>query len=560
MFKGHPKGLYALALANTGERFGYYTMLAIFVLFLQAKFGFNEAQTGNIYGIFLGVVYFMPLIGGILADRFGYGKMVVTGIVVMFIGYLLLAIPAQQSFALISMFSALFLIAVGTGLFKGNLQVMVGNLYDDPKYNNSRDNGFSLFYMAINIGSMFAPITATKITELFLGKAGFTYVPQIPALAHQYLDGSITEEALASFQQLAVGQGYEINNLTAFANDYINKLSEAYNYGFGVACISLILSIAIYICCRRWFKHADVNTKQAKADTESKVHVEELTPEQTKSRMTALFLVFAVVIFFWMSFQQNGLCLTWFARDYTSNIVSGITRIGFDIVALVLIAIGVYAAFSIFQSESKKAKIISAIVAIAAFAGAIVKYLQLPSELSVFPQEFQQFNPFFVVVLTPFSIALFSMLGKRGKEPSAPRKIGMGMVVAALGFLIMAVASFNLASPADLKSMGGVSDTLVSPNWLISTYLVLTFAELLLSPMGISFVTKVAPPKYKGMMMGFWFVVTAIGNYLTNVIARIWGTGLPLWQVWSVLIILCLISAIFIFSMMKKLESATKDC
>ena len=174
MFKGHPKGLYALALANTGERFGYYTMLAIFVLFLQAKFGFDEAQAGAIYGGFLGCVYFMPLIGGILADRLGYGKMVRAGIVVMFLGYLLLAVPMMGATAKVTMFSALALIAIGTGLFKGNLQVMVGNLYDEAKYSPFRDNGFSLFYMAINIGSMFAPMTATKVTDLFLGKAGFT--------------------------------------------------------------------------------------------------------------------------------------------------------------------------------------------------------------------------------------------------------------------------------------------------------------------------------------------------------------------------------------------------
>ena len=163
MFKGHPKGLYALALANTGERFGYYTMLAIFVLFLQAKFGFTAAQAGQFYGFFLAGVYFMPLIGGILADKFGYGKMVTLGIVVMFLGYLLMAVPTQGSVALISLIGALVLICVGTGLFKGNLQVMVGNLYDDPRYSAKRDSAFSIFYMAINIGAMYAPSAATAI-------------------------------------------------------------------------------------------------------------------------------------------------------------------------------------------------------------------------------------------------------------------------------------------------------------------------------------------------------------------------------------------------------------
>lgn len=560
MFKGHPKGLYALALANTGERFGYYTMLAIFVLFLQAKFGYDEAQAGNIYGIFLGVVYFMPLIGGILADRFGYGKMVKSGIIVMFLGYFLLALPMANTTAKLTMFSSLALIAIGTGLFKGNLQVMVGNLYDDAKYSASRDNGFSLFYMAINIGSMYAPITATKVTNLFLGKAGFTYVPQIPSLAHQYLNNTINADALQSFQDLAVQQGYAIDNLTSFANNYIDALSSAYNYGFGVACLSLIISMIIYISCRKWFKYADVNTKQAKSMVNTTVHVEELTREQTRSRISALVMVFIVVIFFWMSFQQSGLCLTYFARDYTASTASGFTRIGFNILALTFIAISIYTLFSTFQSKSKKTKYICGIVTLILWVGTFALLMNMDAVINTLPQQFQQFNPFFVVALTPVSMTVFGALAKRGKEPSSPRKIGIGMIVAALGFLIMAMASIHLKSPAELKDVGGVSNTLVSPNWLISTYLVLTFAELLLSPIGISFVTKVAPPKYKGMMMGLWFCVTAIGNYLTSIIARIWGTGMPLWMVWSVLIVLCLISAVFIFSIMKRLEAATKEC
>ena len=166
MFKGHPKGLYALALANTGERFGYYTMLAVFALFLRENFGLDSGTAGAIYSTFLGLVYFMPLIGGMMADKFGFGRMVTTGIMVMFGGYLLLSAPlGGESVAMIAMMAALVLISVGTGLFKGNLQVMVGNLYDDPKYADKRDSGFSLFYMAINVGSLFAPTTAVGIKE-----------------------------------------------------------------------------------------------------------------------------------------------------------------------------------------------------------------------------------------------------------------------------------------------------------------------------------------------------------------------------------------------------------
>ena len=551
MFKGQPKGLFALALANTGERFGYYTMLAIFMLFLQAKFGFSAAVAGQIYAIFLAGVYFMPLFGGWLADKIGFGKCVTTGIAVMFLGYLALAIPTGADImGKLAMFCALALIAIGTGLFKGNLQVMVGNLYDDPKYSSKRDAAFSLFYMAINIGAMFAPGMAKYVTNFFLGKDGLYYDANIPSLAHQFLDNTITAENSAKLADIASAMT-GTTDLAAFSQMYIEKLSSAYSYGFGVACISLIISVLIYFCCRSWFKHADVNAKQAEA---AHINEQELSPAQTKSRIVALLLVFAVVIFFWMAFHQNGATMTFFARDYTQPAAEGFTRIGFNIGSLFLIAVSIYTLFSIFQSETRKGKLISAIATLALWGGAYAIYSSMDPAISIQPSDFQQFNPFFVVALTPVSLAIFGALAQKGKEPSAPRKIGMGMLVAAVGFLILTLGSIGLASPKELG--GTVSDVLVSPNWLISTYLVLTFAELLLSPMGISFVSKVAPPKYKGMMMGCWFAATAIGNYLVSIPALLWDK-VPLWGVWSLLIALCLISAIFIFSIMKKLENAT---
>ncbi len=554
MFKDQPKGLFALALANTGERFGYYTMLAIFLLFIQAKFGFSAAVSTQIYSIFLAAVYFMPLFGGMLADKIGYGKCVTTGIAVMFIGYLCLAIPTGPDLSgKILMFAALALIATGTGLFKGNLQVMVGNLYDDPKYASKRDSAFSLFYMAINIGAMFAPSMAKAVTNFFLGKSGFTYVADIPALAHQMLGGTILPENADKLQSLANGMsGAAGMDLATFSQTYIDKLSTAYNYGFGVACISLIISVAIYYSCRSWFKNADVNAKQAQAANHAEA---ELTPAQTKSRITALMLVFAVVIFFWMAFHQNGATMTLFARDYTASTVEGATRIGFNIFSLFLIAVSVYTLFGAFQSETNKGKTICGICTASLWLGAYAVYAGMPAKVNILPSDFQQFNPFFVVALTPVSLAIFGALAKKGKEPSAPRKIGLGMIVAAVGFSILTFASLNLASPKSLN--GTVSPDLISPEWLISTYLVLTFAELLLSPMGISFVSKVAPPKYKGAMMGCWFAATALGNYLVSIPGLLWNK-VELWGVWGLLIVLCLLSALFIFSIMKKLESATE--
>ena len=389
MFKGQPKGLFALALANTGERFGYYTMLAIFMLFLQAKFGWDQALSSQVYSIFLALVYFMPVVGGILADKIGYGKCVVTGICVMFAGYLALSIPTgANALGITLMLGALVLISIGTGLFKGNLQVLVGNLYDDPKYAAKRDSAFSLFYMAINIGAMFAPSAATAITNSFMGKAGLIYKGAIPQFAHQTLSGTITAENAARYadlQALMPDATVRAMDPAAFGSYYIEHLSSAYNMGFAVACVSLIISIAIYFACRSWFKHADVNAKQAAASNASYV---ELTPKQTKERITALIMVFAVVIFFWMAFHQNGQSLTWFARDYTQAYASGPVRLGFNIWILALIAVSIYTLFGIFQSESKKGKFPCGVVTALLWGGAYWIYSGMPNPLDLEPQLF----------------------------------------------------------------------------------------------------------------------------------------------------------------------------
>lgn len=504
MFEGQPKGLWALALANTGERFGYYTMLAVFLLFLQANFGFSVGVSGTIYSTFLGLVYFFPLFGGMLADKFGFGKMVTIGIGIMFIGYLLLSLPLGADWvAIIGMGAALLLIGFGTGLFKGNLQVMVGNLYDDPKYSAKRDSGFSLFYMAINIGAMFAPSAAIGIMN---------------------------------WAQTSLG------------------ISEAdsYHFAFAVACASLIVSIAIYYCFRYTFKDAD-RAKTAVANSNEPA-AEQLTPAQTKERIICLCLVYAVVIFFWMAFHQNGATLTQFAKDYTATSSTGIESMMFDVVNLVFCIFIVYGLFGLFQSKTAKGKGISAVIILAAIGGLVWKYGTLAATTAVDAPIFQQFNPCFVVALTPVSVALFGALAKKGKEPSSPKKIGLGMLVAAIGFIIMIAGSIGLPTPAEQAALGDAA-VRVSPNWLVSTYLVLTFAELLLSPIGISFVTKVAPPQYKGMMMGGWFVATAVGNFLVAIPTLMWGADLTI--VWGVLVAICLVSALFIFSILKRLEKVS---
>ncbi len=581
MFKNQPGGLYVLALANTGERFGYYTMLAIFLFYLQAKFGFDATWTGQIFSIFLALVYFMPLVGGWLADKWSFSKCVVTGIAVMFVGYALMSAPTpvRSNTSMMLLFAALLLISVGTGLFKGNLQVMVGDLYNNSRYGDRRDAAFSIFYMAINLGSMFAPTAAIALKNLALSSDGFltnnpmaatvcnwcidtnnfTAMPADPeklktmtefAMQNGMAEGGNLAEFLTGYlSNFAAECGMTVESLSTFAHNYITSFSTGCSYAFALACGSLIVSFLIYMLGRRTYAHIITDKKAADAGKSTAAAALELSPEQTRQRVVALLLVFAVVIFFWMVFHQNGQTLTEFAKSCTSPDASGWTRIGFNLWALVAIAAGVYALFGLFQSTTAKGRALCGVL-LAAVAGIVYYIYSTTPEVvtGVDPAVYQQFNPFYVVALTPFSMALFAWLGKKGKEPSAPRKIGYGMVMAAAAYGVMVLASLNLVG----------TNGAVSPDWLISTYLLLTFAELLLSPMGISFVSKVAPPKLKGSMMGGWFAATAIGNYLVSIPMILWGK-IPVAVIWGILIVICLLSAAFIFSIMKKLEAATAD-
>ena len=508
MFNNQPKGLWALALANTGERFGYYTMLAVFLLYLQANFGFETGLASTIYSTFLMMVYFLPIIGGIAADKFGFGRMVTTGIFIMFIGYLALSLPlGKDTAALAAMGLALILIALGTGLFKGNLQVMVGRLYDVPEYSAQRDSGFSVFSMAIKIGALFAPTAAIKIM---------------------------------AWAQTSLGVSE----------------ADSYHFAFAVACVSLIVSIAIYYLFSSTYKHVLVGEANKKSADTAKADVPELSKAETKERIVCLCLMFAVVIFFWMAFHQNGNTLTLFARDYTQTTSEGVQSMLFDVTNLVACIFVIYGCFGLAQSKTGKGKGISLGILVLAIAFLFYKYYTLDGVVDVKAPIFQQFNPCYVVALTPVSVALFSWLNKMGKEPTSPEKIGLGMLVAALGFVWMAVSSMGLQLPLE-QGNPATAGPRVSANILISTYLILTFAELLLSPIGISFVSKVAPPKYAGLMMGLWFGATAVGNQLVMVPGIMWGKDFNLVAIWGVLAGICLVSALFIFSIIKKLNKVS---
>ncbi|KPK84640.1 MAG: MFS transporter [Bacteroides sp. SM23_62_1] len=580
MLKGHPRGLLVAFFANMGERFGYYTMLAIFVLFLQAKYGFEYRIASQYFGIFLAFVYFMPFFGGIIADRWlGYGKTISLGLIVMFIGYLLIAIPTSMDGGLPLVITGLAVISTGTGFFKGNLQALVGNLYDDPRYSEKRDVAFNIFYMGINIGAMFAPTAAQSVYNLFLKRFNLFYRADIPALAHRYLNGDFSiAERLQGFAEAQPAFASLNNNLEEFSRYYINNLAESYHWAFGVACLSLIASMIIFWGFRKYYKHADLTEKEKSRSDEHRDKMIILTTQQTKQRLIALGLVFFVVIFFWMAFHQNGAAMTAFARDYTVDRVVKYTNIWFDLFGLLPIFLAVISLYFVFRKgSSRQSRILGGLLFIAFVILALLRIeglgffgfenvnpesffagYSLTNEFT--PEKFQHFNPFFIVALTPIIVGIFNWLRIKGREPSAPKKIGIGMIITAGGFIFLVIGSLSLIgfSPEALNETRATADVVVGPYWLISTYFTLTIAELFLSPMGISFVSKVSPPQYKGMMQGGWLAATAIGNYGVALVGWFWNK-VELWIFWGILVVFCLLAAAFIFSVLKRLEKAASS-
>jgi len=599
MLKNHPKGLLVAFFANMGERFGFYTMMAILVLFLQAKYGLAAEKAGDIYSWFYFAIYALALVGGILADSTRkYKTVILFGIIVMFAGYVLMAMPGMSlTFTVI----ALFTIAFGNGLFKGNLQAVVGQMYDNPQYSKMRDTAFMIFYMGINVGAFFAPYAANGVRNWWLKTNGFAHDGSLPALCHQFAAGHITDPGkIQEFQALAdkVNLAGPVTDLGAFADNYLNVFSRGYNYAFGIAAVAMVISLLVYISFNRLLPNKE---KPAKASADSANTVEfEFQPliyaiiamgifafglhfivgwasgmafglfagfitwilttakKDEYARVSSLILVFVVVVFFWMSFHQNGLTLTLFARDYTVKQVNAFTNLFFTLPSM-LAVIGSIAGLVMLVRKglTVTAKVIGGALFLVAITLAYLFVTRADALNSIEPEVFQSFNPLFIVALTFPVMGVFAWLNKKNIEPSTPKKIGIGMIIAAVGFVVVLLSSIGLPSPASLNNSPVAEALRVSPYWLISSYLILTVAELFLSPMGLSFVSKVAPSRFQGLMQAGWLLATAVGNKLLFVGTKLWDK-VELWELWTVFIVCCLLSAAFIFSIMKRLENATK--
>ena len=530
--KEHPKGLIAAALSNMGERFGYYIMNAVLLLFLVSKFGLPDGTAGLIYSFFYFGIYILALVGGLIADKTqNYNRTIQIGLFIMAAGYVALAIPLFSKVngmvadgnggwwgILIFTCVALLCIAFGNGLFKGNLQALVGKLYDEFEVEEAkkgpealkiakdkRDSGFQIFYVFINIGGVIAPFVAPMLRKWWLNVHNFVYNADMSALCHQYINGNTDIATSEKFVETAANSVLDpavLSNTTQFCSDYVNVFNTGVHFSFIVSAVAMIASLCIFLANKHRFPQP---AKKVAAQSVEYTEEEKLAmAKEIKQRMAALFAVLGIAVFFWLSFHQNGQSLSVFARDFV---------------------------------ETKA----------------------LPAEI------WQAMNPLFVIILTPIIMVLFGSLARKGKPVSTPRKIALGMGIAGMAYLFLMIFSivnhypsgdeFRELTNAQMVQMGLSK---AAPWVMIVTYFFLTVAELFISPLGLSFVSKVAPRNMVGLCQGLWLGATAIGN-LFIFVGPIMLNAWPIWKCWGVFLLICLVSMCVMLGMVKWLEKVTKD-
>ncbi len=508
MFKNHPKGLIPAALSNMGERFGYYIMNAVLVLFLCSKFGLKEETSSIVYSCFYAGIYVLSLVGGIIADKTqNYKGTIISGLIIMTIGYVVLAFPIfataeNQVWLLTLTCVALFFIAFGNGLFKGNLQAIVGQLYDNPKYSAHRDAGFQIFYVFINIGGVVAPFVAPILRSWWLGENGLIYNASLPALCHEYLsvtDSMDTQNLNNLYALITEVGGNASGDISAFCTKYLNVFNTGIHYSFIASVAAMLISLIIFLGTK---KMLPTPARKEKEEAQNYSYEEKARmAKEIKQRMYALFAVLGIAIFFWFSFHQNGTSLSLFARDFVKT----------D---------------------------------------------------SVAPEIWQALNPAYVIILTPFVMMFFAWLGRRGKQISTPRKIGIGMGLAGLAYLFLVIFSAIKGYPsADAFKVlpADVAEAMKTGPWVLFVlYFFLTVAELFISPLGLSFVSKVAPKHLQGLCQGLWLGATAVGNLLLWIGPLIYN-ACPIWVAWTVFLSVCAISMIVMFGMVNWLERVTGE-
>ena len=517
--KEHPKGLISAALANMGERFGYYIMNAVLLLFLCSKFGISDDAAGWIYAVFYFLIYVLSLPGGMIADKTQkYKATIIAGLLVMASGYALMSVPVfadanngSVSWVLVFTCVALLIIAFGNGLFKGNLQAIVGQMYDNfeaeaakkgpealAQAKSKRDSGFQIFYVFINIGGVIAPFVAPLLREFWLKVHNLAYNSDLPRLCHMFNSGNMSSQDMDNLTALAEKVGHTGVVDSAFCTQYLETFNTGVHFSFIASVVAMLISLAIFIFVKKSLPNP---AKKEKTVVEVSEAERQANAKEIRQRLYALFAVLGVAVFFWFSFHQNGQSLSVFARDFVHT----------DFIA---------------------------------------------------PEIWQCINPFFVIVLTPIIMFIFAALAKRNKQISTPRKIALGMFVAALAYVFLAAiaVAHNYPSGEEFRGLAvTVKEAMISsPYVLILTYFFLTVAELFISPLGLSFVSKVAPKHLQGICQGLWLTATAIGNLFIAIGVTMINSFPHQWMCWAVFAGFCLISMLVMLGMVKWLERVTK--
>lgn len=524
----HPKGLMILFFTEMWERFGYYLMLGIFSLYMiepeSAKFaglGFTNMQAADIYGTYLALVYLTPFFGGLIADRMlGYRNSILIGGVLMASGYIGLAIPDSMG----AFYISLLLIILGNGMFKPNVSVLLGKLYEKPEYESLKDSGYNIFYMGINLGAFVCNFVAAYLrltygwgwafaaagVGMLIGIAWFIIgMARVPEIKEA---DTISPKRPGD---VSMSRLFVVLFLPAFAAAALGWLIPGNMFGSDSNDAFIFFCIPVLLFFFNTWKAADRKTE--------------------REPIAALLAVFGVVIIFWAVFHQNGSALTYWAKSNTAREVTGITESLINTVAKTEdvstlpreiklqgvhgedlgTKVGPNPYFDNYNEELPKGNIDDKPSDLTAEEWASLSEAQKSEggQLSLWPTELQaSINPFFVVILTPLVVGIFGWLRRRKKEPTTPGKIAWGMLISALSWLVMVVAAVVSGNGMDKASVA----------WLFGVYGVITIGELCLSPMGLSLVSKLAPRRIAALMMGGWFLSTAIGNKLSGVLSGLW--------------------------------------
>ncbi len=502
----HPKGLYFLFFTEMWERFGYYLMLGIFVLYMidadTGGLAFGDKISYDIYGTFIAFTYLTPFLGGFLADRLlGYIKATYIGGVLMGIGYIGLAFASVD---LLFFYTSITLIVIGNGFFKPSISTLLGNLYSEEKYKEFKDSGYNIFYMGINIGAFICNFIAAFMRNQY--GWGFAFAS---AGIGMFLGLIIFSVGMKHFK-------------------HANTMKPKEKEDIGIPQVLLYVFLpALIFGVIGWFIPDDIfGSDSTDAFIFATIPVIGFylslyfrASKQDKRPIAALLTVFAVCMVFWAVFKQNGTALTNWAKYYTERSVSPSVEKPLETLKLVEDVKYKDALVTQYDSQYRvekddKGNVIKS-------QGKDVYFRNM--EKDKLPQEgqtvflintelFQSINPGWVILLTPVVVGFFAFLRKRKKEPSTPTKMTLGLFISALSSLVMVAAVY----------IGNNGEVKVSPWWLVACYGVITVGELCLSPMGLSLVSKLSPPRITALMMGGYFLSNSIGNKLSGILAGMW--------------------------------------